>query len=90
LDRNFVEKLDSLTFRQELALALKQRPDVVYQYYEREDALLLALYFKNPPGRLLRRQWSYPLKVFPDFSLWKKFVKQENIQIVDELLEIEP
>lgn len=35
----------------------------------------MALNFKNPPGRILRRQWTYPMKVMPDFGTWKEFVK---------------
>lgn len=50
---------------------MRINPDLCYKYYEREDALILALYFKNPPGRLMRRQWTYPTKVFPDFNLWR-------------------
>ena len=55
LDRNYVETYDPLTLRQELVNAMKLDPDMAFEYYEREDALLLALYYKNPPGRLLRK-----------------------------------
>lgn len=50
----------------------------MYQYDKNEDALLLGIFFKNPPGRLLRRQITYPLKVFPDFQTWQRFVKHEE------------
>ena len=89
LDRNFIEQYDAHTLRQELTSALKLKPDAIYHYYERDDALLLALYFKNPPGRLLRRQWTYPLKVFPDFQTWRKYVKQDSVSVADSLYEIE-
>lgn len=56
---------------------LRYQPDMAYQYYQNEDALLLALYFKNPPGRLLRRQWTYPMKVIPDYSTWRNYIKQD-------------
>ena len=55
MDRNYQESFDASTFRQVLTQALKTGPDVNTCYYDREDALLLALSFKNPPGRLLRR-----------------------------------
>lgn len=58
LDRNYVEKLDEVALRQRLADCFVLRPDIKTQYYEREDALLLVVYFKNPPGRLCRRQWT--------------------------------
>ena len=55
MDRSYQESFDAYTFRQVLTQALKTGPDVNTCYYDREDALLLALNFKNPPGRLLRR-----------------------------------
>jgi len=60
---------------------LRYQPDLAYAYYPSEDALLISLYFKNPPGRLLRRQWSYPMKVLPDFAFWRAFIKQDGAQI---------
>jgi hypothetical protein len=54
LDRNFMERLDATTLRQQLGQALRLKPNICYQYLPSEDALMLALYFKNPPGRLLR------------------------------------
>jgi len=78
LDRNYAERFDATTLRQVLARALRFNPDLVYQYDKNEDALLLGVYFKNPPGRLLRRQTTYPLKVFPDFHVWRKLIKQEE------------
>lgn len=55
MDRNYQESFDASTFRQILTQALRSGPDVNTSYYDAEDALLLALNFKNPPGRLLRR-----------------------------------
>lgn len=55
LDRCFVEKFEKQALRQQIAAALRLQPELAYAYYPGEDALLLALYFKNPPGRLLRR-----------------------------------
>ena len=36
----------------------------------------MALNFKNPPGRLLRRQWTHPLSGLPDFHYWRMFKDQ--------------
>ena len=57
LDRNFIEEYNSPnTVRQILSAAINQlRPDTMSEYYELDDGLLVSLYFKNPPGRLLRR-----------------------------------
>jgi hypothetical protein len=48
------------------------------------------VYFKNPPGRLLRRQWSNQLRVAPDFNQWKSFVKQGIKFDGEDLIDIEP
>lgn len=53
--RNFTEQMDASTFRQVLVEAMRLCPDVNTEYFDKDDALLLALNFKNPPGRLLRR-----------------------------------
>lgn len=47
--------MDAGTFRQQLVEAMRLYPDVNTCYFDKEDALLVALNFKNPPGRLLRR-----------------------------------
>ena len=53
--RNYVEKFDATTLRQILSQAIRLKPEIVTKYLQSEDALLLGIYFKNPPGRLLRR-----------------------------------
>lgn len=93
MDRNYVEKFDATTLRQILAQAIRLKPDIVTKYLASEDALLLGIYQKNPPGRLLRRQWTYPVKVFPEFEVWSRFVKHENLTFElsnEQLLDIEP
>ena len=63
LDRNFVQEFnDKETMRQILSQSLTDMtPDVVTDYYTRQDGLLVAMYNKNPPGRLLRDQWTYSI-----------------------------
>ena len=75
LRRNYTEDMDQATFRQTLVEAMRLCPDVNTHYFDKEDALLVALNFKNPPGRLLRRQWTYPVKTLPDLATWRQFVK---------------
>jgi hypothetical protein len=57
LDRNYIEEYkDAHTVRQMISGAMNSlRPEIVTDYYEMDDGLLVALFFKNPPGRLLRR-----------------------------------
>ena len=66
------------------------RPDVATKYYKEDDGLLVSMYFKNPPGRLLRRQWTNPVQVFPDFNDWKEFVKDGDSKLATNFLDISP
>ena len=86
--RNFTEEMDAKTFRQVLVNAMKLCPDVNTAYFDKEDALLLALNYKNPPGRLLRRQWSQPIKVVPDVATWRRYVKEEGMQVANPCYHI--
>ena len=91
LDRNYMEEYkDSNTMRQVLSTATSQlQPDIETQYYEKDDGLLIALFFKNPPGRLMRKQWTHPIRVFPDFSEWRQFSREEQTPLEnDRLLNI--
>ena len=86
--RNFTEEMDPTTFRQVLVEAMRLCPDVNTEYFDKEDALLLALNFKNPPGRLLRRQWTYPIKTMPDISTWRQFVKENEMDLQKPIIDI--
>ena len=57
LDRNYVEEYkDAHVVRQVLSEAiLLSKADVATKYYAMGDGLLVSLFYKNPPGRLLRR-----------------------------------
>ena len=57
LDRNYVEEFkDRNTMRQILSQTMnRMQPDIVTEYYEMLDGLLISMYFKNPQGRLLRK-----------------------------------
>ena len=47
---------------------------MITEYFEMDDGLLVSMFFKNPPGRLLRRQWTNAARVFPEFSEWRDIV----------------
>jgi len=54
-----------------------------------DDGLLVSMFFQNPPGRLLRKQWTHPIRVFPDFPDWRNMVKENPGQLEgDRLLDI--
>jgi hypothetical protein len=88
LDRNFVEEYkDRGTMRQVLSQAMTDMmPDLVTEYYEMLDGLLIAMYHKNPPGRLIRDQWTYPVTCLPDFTDWKNIIHQEGLMVDPERL----
>ena len=91
LDRNYVEEFkEKNTMRQVLAAAMStMQPDVVTDYYEMLDGLLVSMYFKNPPGRLLRTQWTMPVRTMPDFSDWQEYVRNDGVALeADNLLDI--
>lgn len=91
LDRNLVEEFNSPDILRQIlgSTMTKMQPDIVTEYYERLDGLLVAMYFKNPPGRLIRNQWTHPVTCFPDFSDWNKFVNNNDIAInKDNLVDI--
>ena len=88
MDRNFVETHDLQTFQQILNDMLTLEPDVFTSYLEtcestaKRDCLdliknnttmIMAINFKNPPGRILRRQWTQPLSGIPDFLHYRMF-----------------
>ena len=80
--------MDASTFRQTLVEAMRLCPDINTHYFDKEDALLLALNFKNPPGRLLRRQWTYPLKTLPDIMTWRQYVKDGQCELITPVIDI--
>jgi hypothetical protein len=74
-DRKYEEKLTTPVLVQTLSKALLFDPDVLAHYYARTDSLLLALFFKTPPGRILRRQWTSGWRVIPNFSQFLTYFK---------------
>jgi len=91
LDRNFLDQFkDRDTMRQVLSTSMIcLQPDVVTDYYEQLDGLLVALYFKNPPGRLMRTQWTSKVRSLPDFAEWRDLLKEEGLKVEEkELLDI--
>jgi hypothetical protein len=68
--RVFAERFNKNTLTQTLYRALLFDPTVLTKYNARDDNLLVALYFKNPPGRILRQKWSAEWRVLPNFENW--------------------
>ncbi|KRX02221.1 hypothetical protein PPERSA_04843 [Pseudocohnilembus persalinus] len=74
-DRVYVERHNQSTLKQSLHKALLFDPILVSKYNEKDDNLYLAMYYKNPPGRVLRQKWSAEWKVLPNLENWINFFK---------------
>lgn len=48
------------------------------QYNARDDNLFVAVYYKNPPGRILRQKWSCEWRVLPNMENWINFFKSSE------------
>ena len=51
-----------------------------------QTPLLFALNFKNPRGRILRRQWTQPHVTVPDYHHWRMF--KDNVTMPEQALNI--
>jgi len=51
-------------------------PNVISKYDSSTDSLLLGLYFKNPPGRVLKKSWDNNWKVLPNLEFWIRKFKE--------------
>lgn len=83
-DRIFEERLNSNVLKQRLYRSLLFEPDIQSIYDEDEDALLLSLYFRNPPGRILRKKWTCPWRVLPNLENWINFFKDSEKNYYNE------
>jgi len=83
-DRIFEERLDQNILRQRLYRYLLFEPEVQSIYDEEDDALLLSLYFRNPPGRILRKKWTCPWRVIPNLENWINFFKESEKNFYNE------
>ena len=76
LDSTLVLEPDVITCHYTTKDKTNERKDCLNVVKEGSPSLLMALNFKNPPGRLLRRQWTHPLSGLPDFHYWRMFKDQ--------------
>lgn len=76
-NRNYVKVLNKDTLKHEISKYLLLSPNITTKYYAREDGLLLSMYFKNPPGRILRHQWT---KDFENSKEFRKYLTSIGMQ----------
>ena len=78
-DRQYIERHSKNTLSQTLFRYLLYDADTISKYDESSDSLLLCLYFKNPPGRQLKKPWRNDWKVLPNLEFWiSKFKENSN------------
>ena len=44
----------------------------------------MAVYFRNPPGRVLRRKWSAEWRVLPNLESWVNFFKPNEVNFKND------
>jgi hypothetical protein len=59
-------------------------PNIISKYNDKDDNLYLAYYFKNPPGRILRKKWSTDWKVLPNLENWINYFKNNENNLKNE------
>ena len=98
-DRIYEERYAKNTLSQSIFKTTLLEPEMSTKYYDKEDALLVSLYFRNPPGRILRKKWTADWRVIPNLENWINFFKPEernykndfyydiDYQIIDHIYE---
>ena len=66
-DRSYEEQLNFNLLLQVLNREMLFDPEVKSKYISDKNTLLLAVFHKTPPGRILRKAWRAPLKIVPSF-----------------------
>ncbi|CAD8197924.1 unnamed protein product [Paramecium octaurelia] len=69
-DRIYMERHNRNTLRQKFYEALLNDPQVIMKYLPDDDALMICCYYKNPPGRTLRKKWSAEWRVLPNLEYY--------------------
>jgi hypothetical protein len=72
-NRSYLKKYTSDALKYVLTRYLMLNPNIATHYYDNEDGLLVSLYFRNPPGRILRNQWTFNFENSSNFRLFQTF-----------------
>lgn len=84
-NRVYMERHNKNTLTQTFYRALLQDPHVVTKYNEKDDNLFVAMYFKNPPGRILRKKWAAEWRVLPNLENWINYFKNNDANFKNDL-----
>ena len=86
-NRIYEEKLSIKDFYQIYLKITEFDPEILTEYVPRTDSLLLCVYFKTPPGRIIHKAWKTPWKVCPNFSQYASIFKDKQSS---EFYDIDP
>ncbi|EAR91082.3 hypothetical protein TTHERM_00430030 (macronuclear) [Tetrahymena thermophila SB210] len=84
-NRIYMERHNKNTLSQQLYKALIYEPSIITKYNDKDDNLYVAMYFKNPPGRILRKKWNADWKVLPNLENWINYFKNSENNIKNEV-----
>lgn len=77
-DRNYVKPYSKDGMKYLFSRAMILNPDIATEYCAREDGLLCSIYYRNPPGRIIRNQWSVKPSEITDFRGFLKSILGDN------------
>ena len=83
-NRSYLERHNKNTLISTFYKALLFEPNIVTKYNEKDDNLYVAMYFKNPPGRILRKKWSTEWRVLPNLENWINYFKNNEANFKNE------
>ena len=79
-DRQYEECFSKVDFSQVFLQMKMYDPEILTEYIERTDSLLVAVLFRTPPGRIIRKAWKSPWKVFPSFSQYLNIFEKSEFE----------
>ena len=71
-NRIFTEQISEECLRQTLNEFYLLDSQRISHYDEEHDRLFLIIFYKNPSGRILRKQWRYNDKILPNLQYFYK------------------
>ena len=88
-DREYEEILPKEALSEVFSNALMFSPETLVNYNVLEDCLLVGLYYRTPPERILIKEWQAKFKHMPDFPNYLGFFNKEFNEMPKTLLDID-
>lgn len=84
-DRVYVERHNKNTIISTLYKAMLFEPSIITKYNEKDDNLYVIMYYKNPPGQILRKKFTADWRVLPNLENWINFFKNNENNLKNQL-----